>query len=57
MNLFWKNSEGSGLRPGKDFKREVVFRTDEGTKRPDVVIYLPKGRHVVVDSKVSSMLT
>ena len=45
--------EGSGLRPGKDFKREVVFRTDEGTKRPDVVIYLPKGRHIVVDSKVS----
>ncbi len=45
--------EGSGLRPGKDFKREVVFRTDEGTRRPDVIIYLPKGRHIVVDSKVS----
>ena len=45
--------ESSGLRPGKDFKREVVFKTSNGTKRPDVIIYLPKGKHIVVDAKVS----
>lgn len=43
----------SGLREGKDFKREVSFNTEEGRKRPDVVIYLPQAKHLVVDAKVS----
>lgn len=43
----------SGLREGQDFKREVSFNTDEGRKRPDVVIYLPQSKHLVIDAKVS----
>lgn len=43
----------SGLRDGKDFKREVSFSTEDGRKRPDVVIYLPQGKNLVVDAKVS----
>ncbi|MCM8621762.1 MAG: DNA recombination protein RmuC [Candidatus Accumulibacter sp.] len=43
----------SGLREGKDFKREVSFTTEDGRKRPDVVIYLPQAKHLVIDAKVS----
>lgn len=43
----------SGLREGKDFKRELSFNTEEGRKRPDVVIYLPQAKHLVIDAKVS----
>ena len=43
----------SGLREGIDFKREVSFNTADGRKRPDVVIYLPQNKHLVVDAKVS----
>ena len=43
----------SGLREGKDFKREVSFNTEEGRKRPDVIIYLPQDKHLVIDAKVS----
>lgn len=45
--------EGSGLRPGKDYQREVSFATAEGRRRPDAVIYLPQGRHLVIDAKTS----
>jgi DNA recombination protein RmuC len=43
----------SGLRKGKDFDREVSFDTDDGKKRPDAIVYLPQGKHLVVDAKVS----
>ncbi len=43
----------SGLREGADFKREVSFNTEDGRKRPDVIIYLPQNKHLVVDAKVS----
>lgn len=43
----------SGLREGQDFKREVSFNTEEGRKRPDVIIYLPQSKHLVIDAKVS----
>jgi DNA recombination protein RmuC len=43
----------SGLREGTDFKREVNFNTEEGKKRPDVVVYLPQSKHLVIDAKVS----
>lgn len=43
----------SGLREGQDFRREVSFTTDEGRRRPDVVVYLPQSKHLVIDAKVS----
>jgi DNA recombination protein RmuC len=43
----------SGLQLGKDYQREVSFTTEEGRQRPDAVIYLPQGKHLIVDAKVS----
>ncbi len=43
----------SGLQPGKDYQREVSITTEEGRMRPDVVVYLPQDKHLVIDSKVS----
>lgn len=45
--------EGSGLRPGQDYRREVSFTTEEGRRRPDAIVYLPQGRHLVIDAKTS----
>ncbi|PLX89623.1 MAG: DNA recombination protein RmuC, partial [Desulfuromonas sp.] len=43
----------SGLQQGKDYDREVSFTTEDGRKRPDVVVYLPQGKHLIIDAKVS----
>ncbi len=43
----------SGLIAGKDYKREVSFNTDDGRRRPDVIVYLPEDKHLVIDAKVS----
>lgn len=43
----------SGLQLGKDYRREVSFITEEGKQRPDVIIYLPEDKHLIVDAKVS----
>ncbi|MCF6441223.1 DNA recombination protein RmuC [Pseudoalteromonas luteoviolacea] len=45
--------DSAGLRPGYDYKREVSFTTSEGKYRPDVIVYLPQSRHLVVDAKTS----
>lgn len=45
--------ESAGLRAGVDYKREVSFNTPEGRFRPDVIVYLPQGRHLVIDAKTS----
>ncbi len=43
----------SGLQLGKDYQREVSITTDEGRQRPDAVVYLPQGKHLIIDAKVS----
>ena len=43
----------SGLQRGKDYEREVSFTTEEGRSRPDVIVYLPEQKHLVIDAKVS----
>jgi DNA recombination protein RmuC len=45
--------ERAGLVEGRDYKREVSFDTEDGRKRPDVIVYLPQNRHLVIDAKVS----
>jgi len=44
----------SGLREGHEYVTQTSVRTEEGrTLRPDVVVSLPGGKDMVVDSKVS----
>jgi DNA recombination protein RmuC len=46
--------ERSGLREGEEYEVQSHYRSDEGQAfRPDVVVNLPGGRRLVVDSKVS----
>ncbi len=46
--------ERSGLKEGDEYKREVTTVNTNGEKiRPDVVIFLPDNKHIIVDSKVS----
>ncbi len=46
--------EESGLTEGREFQREVSF-TDSDNKRlrPDVIVHLPEGKDVIIDSKVT----
>lgn len=45
--------DSSGLRQGEDYAREVSFKTEHGALRPDVIVYLPGKRHLVIDAKTS----
>jgi len=46
--------ESSGLREGEEFAREQSFTGEDGKRlRPDVVIYMPGDKQVIIDAKVS----
>lgn len=46
--------ETSGLEKGIDYKTQDSFKDEHGHhQRPDVVIYLPDSKHIIIDSKVS----
>lgn len=46
--------EASGLRKDTDYKIQPTLKDDNNAnKRPDVVVYLPQKRAVVIDAKVS----
>ncbi|MDQ1713828.1 MAG: recombination protein RmuC [Frankiaceae bacterium] len=43
--------ELAGMLERCDFDEQVTYAGDDGAVRPDLVVHLPGGRHVVVDSK------
>jgi DNA recombination protein RmuC len=44
----------AGLREGYEYEREANFKTEDGkNQRPDFIINLPNGKHLIVDSKMS----
>ena len=46
--------EQSGLRSGVEYELQATLKSGEGkTYRPDVVIHMPQGRDIIIDSKVS----
>jgi DNA recombination protein RmuC len=46
--------EESGLQKGREYEVQVKYESEEGQRRhPDVVVHLPEGKDIVIDSKVS----
>ncbi|HKI77253.1 MAG TPA: DNA recombination protein RmuC [Ignavibacteriaceae bacterium] len=45
--------ERSGLRKGEEYSIQESITTDEGRKRPDVIVNLPEDKKIIIDSKVS----
>jgi DNA recombination protein RmuC len=46
--------EMSGLVKGREYKVQVTLTSEEGKRScPDVIVYLPEKRHLVIDSKVN----
>lgn len=46
--------EKAGLQRGTHFEAQPSFKDQNGQdKRPDFIIHLPEGKHLVIDSKVS----
>jgi DNA recombination protein RmuC len=44
--------EAAGLTNRVDFDLQVTARSDEGVRRPDLVVRLPEGKCIAVDAKV-----
>jgi len=46
--------EQSGLKEGREYSVQGSFKSEDGkNQRPDVVVHLPGGKDIVIDSKVS----
>ncbi len=52
--LLEKLLDGSGLVKGQEYSMQESTTLADGTRlRPDAVIFLPDGKHLIIDSKVS----
>jgi DNA recombination protein RmuC len=46
--------EESGLQKGREYEVQTMYAGEEGQRRhPDVIVHLPEGKDIVIDSKVS----
>ena len=45
--------EQSGLKKGLHYSTQEQFQTEEGRRRPDVIVKMPEQRALVIDSKIS----
>lgn len=46
--------EAAGLSEGRDFQKQSTLETQDGNDvRPDILVNLPNGKHLIIDSKVS----
>ena len=46
--------EESGLRKGREYEVQVSVQTEDSRRlQPDVIVHLPEGKDIVIDSKVS----
>ncbi len=46
--------EESGLQKGREYEVQTKYTSEEGQRRhPDVIVHLPEGKDIVIDSKVS----
>ena len=43
--------ELAGMKDHCDFRRQTVTETEDGRLRPDMIVYLPGGKTIVVDAK------
>jgi DNA recombination protein RmuC len=43
--------EMAGMLPHCDFQEQSTLTTEDGRSRPDLIVHLPAGRHMVVDAK------
>lgn len=45
--------ESSGLQKGEEYKVQESHSQEGSRLQPDVIVYLPEGKHLIVDAKVS----